>query len=66
MDLIGCNSGIFRAPGFIVSLVGNGERREKRRREERKREIEKKWKEGRKNEFKKVRGKIRRRNFNKN
>ena len=66
MGLTRSISGLFSAPGFIVSLVGNGERREKRRREERKREIEKKWKDGRKNEFKKVRGKIRRRNFNKN
>ena len=31
MGLTGSNFGIFRAPGFIVSPVGKGETREKKR-----------------------------------
>ena len=34
MGLTGSISGRFRAPGFIVSPVGKGERREKKRRRE--------------------------------
>ena len=30
MGLTWSNSGLFRAPGFIVSLVGKGERRKKK------------------------------------
>ena len=30
MGLTGSNSGLFRAPGFIVSPVGKGERRKKK------------------------------------
>ena len=29
MGLTGCNSGLFRAPGFIVSPVGKRERKKK-------------------------------------
>ena len=29
LGLTGSNSGLFRAPGFIVSLVGKGERKKK-------------------------------------
>ena len=66
--LTGSNSGLFRALDFIVSPVGKGERRKKkRRREGRKEGIEKEWKEGKKEgRIKKIRGKIRRRNFIKN
>ena len=50
MGLTGSNSGLFRAPGFIVSPVGKRERREKKtRREGGKKVIEKEWKEGRGN-----------------
>ena len=31
MRLTGSNSGLFRAPGFIVSPVGKGERRKKKK-----------------------------------
>ena len=47
MGLTESISGLFRAPGFIVSLVGKGERKKKRRREGRKKGIEK---DGRKEE----------------
>ena len=50
MGLTGSNSCLFRAPGFIVSPVGKGERGQKRRREGRKKGIEKEWKEERKKE----------------
>ena len=68
MGLTGSNSRLFGTPGFIVSPVGKGERRKKkRRREGRKEGIEKEWKEGKKEgRIKKIRGKIRRRNFNEN
>ena len=66
MGLTGSNSGLYTALHFIVSPVGKGERRKKRRREMGKKGIEKKWMERRKEEgMKKIRGKIRR-NFNKN
>ena len=53
MGLKGSTSVLFRAPGFIASPVGKGERRKKekkRRREGREKGIEKEWKEGRKKE----------------
>ena len=50
MGLTGSNSGLFRAPGFIVSPVGNRERRGKKmRREGRGKGIEKERNEGRRN-----------------
>ena len=67
MGLTGSNSGLFRAPDFIVSPVGKGERRkkkEKRRKEKGNRKGMKERKGRRRN--KKIRGKIRRRNFNEN
>ena len=48
MGLTGSNSGLFRAPGFIVSPVG-GERRKKKEKGRMKKGIEKEWKEGRRN-----------------
>ena len=49
MGLTGSSSGIFRAPGIIVSLVGKGERRKTNRRKEgMKMVIEDERKEGRK------------------
>ena len=48
MTLTRSNSGVFSAPGFIVSPVGKRERRKKkRRREGGAKGIEKEWKEGR-------------------
>ena len=38
MGLTGSISGLFRAPGFIVSPMGKGERKRKRRMEARKKE----------------------------
>ena len=67
LGLTGSNSGLFSTPGFIVSPVGKGERRkkkEKRRKEKGNRKGMEERKERRRN--KKIRGKIRRRNFNKN
>ena len=51
MGLTGFNSGLFGAPGFIVSRVGKGERGKKkeRRREGRKKGIEKERKDGSRN-----------------
>ena len=50
MGLRGSNSGVFRAPGFIVSPVGKGERRkEKKEKGRTEKGIEKEWKEGRSN-----------------
>ena len=48
MGVTGSNSGLLRAPAFIVSLVGKGERKktEKGRKEE---GIQKERKEGRRN-----------------
>ena len=64
MGLTQSNSGLFRAPGFIVSPVGKIERRGKEKEKGRREKgIEKERKEGR---IKKIGGKIRRRNFNKN
>ena len=52
MDLTASNSGVFRAPGFIVSPVGKGERRgggeEKGRKEKGNRKGMEGRKEGRK------------------
>ena len=45
MGLTGSNSGLYTALHFIVSPVGKGERRKKRRREMGKKGIEKAWKE---------------------
>ena len=53
MGLTWSNSGLFSAPGFIVSAVGKGERtkkKKKRRWEGGKNRIEKEWKEERKEE----------------
>ena len=53
MGLRGSNCGLFRAPGFIVSPVGKGERRkeeEKRESGRKEKGIEKEWKKGRKKE----------------
>ena len=85
MGLTKSNSGLFSTPGFIVSPVGKGEKKEKKKKKRRKEKaIEKEWgkegrtegrKEGRKERRKEgskegriqtIRGKIRRRNFNKN
>ena len=50
MGLTGSNSGLFRAPNFIVSPVGKKERRRRKREKERKEKgIEKERKEGRRN-----------------
>ena len=49
MGLIESNSGLFRAPGFIVSPVGKGERREKKEKGMKENGIEKERKEGRRN-----------------
>ena len=70
MGVTQCNSGLFSAPGFIVSPVGKGEE-EKKKETGRRGKVNRKGmegsKEGRKQEgIKKFRGKIRRRNFNKN
>ena len=52
MGLTWSNSGLFRAPGFIVSPVGNRERRGKKmRREGRGKGIEKERNEGRRNKI---------------
>ena len=61
LGLTGSNSGLFRAPGFIVSPLGKEKKKEKGKEEKRNR----KGKEGRRNK-KKIRGKKRRRNFTKN
>ena len=45
MGLTESNSGLFRAPGFIVSPVGKGERRKKKERGRKEKGIEKEWKE---------------------
>ena len=45
MGLSGSNSGLFRAPGFIVSPVGKGEKKKKKGRKGK--GIEKERKEGR-------------------
>ena len=52
LDVTGSNSSLLRAPGFIVSPVGNGEgkKNEKGRKEK---EIEKKRNKGRKDRRKK-------------
>ena len=48
MGLTWSNSGLFRAPGFIVSPVGKGERRKKKKEKDRmEKGIEKERKEGR-------------------
>ena len=48
MGLTGSHSGLFRAPCFIVSPVGKGERRNQKKKKGRKKKgIEKEWKEGR-------------------
>ena len=49
MFLRGSNSGLFRAPGFIVSPVGKGERRKKVDKGRNEKGIEKERKEGRRN-----------------
>ena len=76
MGLTWSNSGLFSTPGFIVSPVGKGERRKKKEKakekgrkekgieNERKERRKEGWKEGIQN--KKMRGNVRRRNFNKN
>ena len=43
------NSGLFSAPGFVVSPVGKRERGGKKEKKEGKKEIEKERKEGRRN-----------------
>ena len=48
MGVTRSNSGLFRAPGFIVSPVGKGERRKKKEKGRKEKAIEKGWKEGRK------------------
>ena len=53
MDLTRSNSGLFRAPGFIVSPVGKGERRKKKGEGKEEKGIEKEWKEGRRNKIRK-------------
>ena len=53
MGLTGSNSGLFRAPGFIVSPVGKGERREKKEKGMKENGIEKERKEGRRNKKRK-------------
>ena len=50
MGLIASNSGLFRAPGFIVSPVRKGERGGKKEKGRKEKGIEKEWKEGRKKE----------------
>ena len=50
MGLTGSNSGLFRAPGFIVPPVGKAERREKKEKGRKEKGIEKEWKDGRKKE----------------
>ena len=44
------NSGLFRAPGFIVSPVRKGERGGKKEKGRKEKGIEKEWKEARKEE----------------
>ena len=50
MVLTGSNSDLFRAPGFIVSPVGKGERRKKKKEKGRKEKGNRKGKEGSKKE----------------
>ena len=50
MGLTGSNSGLFRAPGFIVSPVGKRERRGKKKEKGRKGKGSRKGVEGRKEE----------------
>ena len=65
MGLTGSNFHPFRAPGFIVSPLGKGGRRKKKEKG-RKGKGNRRGMEGRKEEvIKKIRGKIRRRKFNK-
>ena len=64
MGLTRSNSGLFSAPGFIVSPVRKRERAEKKDKG-RRQKGNRKRKEGRKKEYKMIGGKIRR-NFNKN
>ena len=47
MDLTGSNSGLFRAPGFIVSPVGKVQRRKRKEKGKKVIGIGKQWKEGR-------------------
>ena len=56
------NSGVLRAPGFIVSPVGKGEKRKEKGKEGK---MNRKGKEGRREELKKIRGK-KIRNLNEN
>ena len=74
MGLLGSNCSLFKAPVFIVCLVGKGKRRkkyikgegkERKRNQKRKAGKREGMKEGTKEEgIKKIRGKIRSRNFN--
>ena len=48
LSLSRSNSGLFSAPGFIVSPVGKGERRKIKEKGRKEKGIEKEWKEGRK------------------
>ena len=50
MGLTESISGLFRAPGFIVSLVGKGERKKKKEKGRKEKGNRKGWKEGRKKE----------------
>ena len=64
MGVTGSNSGLFRAPGFIVSPVGKGERRIKKEKERKEKGIEKEWEQGRKEEgIKKGRRKYKKKEF---
>ena len=50
MGLTGSNSGLFRAPGFIVSPVAKGERRRRRKGDRKEGKRNRNRKEGRKEE----------------
>ena len=68
MGVTRSNSGLFSTPGFLVSPVGkreSGEKKKKKEKGRKEKEIEKERKEGRRN-TKKIGGKKRGRNFNKN
>ena len=50
MGLSGSNSGLFRAPGFIVSPVGKGGKKERKKKGRNEKGIEKERNDGRKKE----------------
>ena len=67
MGVAQSNSGLFSTPGFLVSPVGKRGMGQRKKKDRRKEKGNRNRMEGRKEEvIKRIGGKIRRRNFNKN